>query len=188
MKATSFLKNLTVLLTGLFIAFASGAQPGPVKSGFARVDYILSQLPETRQIESTLQSLQKQLENQIQVKNEELKKKYADFIKVGPTAPEAVRNNAQRELQQLQENLEILQQDAQTTLEKKQAQLIEPVYAKIGKTIEDVAKENGFQLIFSDQTGGGRMLLYGDPLLDVSDLVLKKMGVAGKAPGNGTGN
>lgn len=117
-----------------------------------------------------------------------MKKKYADFIKIGPTAPEAVRNNAQRELQQLQENLEILQQDAQTTLEKKQTQLIEPVYVKIGKTIEDVAKENGFQLIFSDQTGGGRMLLYGDPLLDVSDLVLKKMGVAAKTPGNGTGN
>ena len=30
--------------------------------------------------------------------------------------------------------------------------------------------------------------LYGDPLLDISDLVLKKMGVAGKTPGNGTGN
>jgi outer membrane protein len=187
MKATSFFKKAILVFTGLIIAFASGAQPSTVKSGFARVEYILSQLPETRQVESTLQSLQKQLENQIQAKNEELKKKYAEFIKVGPTAPEAVRNNAQRELQQLQENLEILQQDAQATMEKKQTQLIEPVYAKIGKTIEEVAKENGFQLIFSDQTGGGRMLLYGDPVLDVSDLVLKKMGVM-KAPVNGTGN
>lgn len=187
MKASSFFKKLTFLFIGLLMTFATSAQPSAAKSGFARVEYILSQLPETRQIESTLQSLQKQLENQIQAKNEELKKKYADFIKVGPTAPEAVRNNTQRELQQLQENLEILQQDAQTTLEKKQTQLIEPVYAKIGKTIEEVAKENGFQLIFSDQTGGGRMLLYGDPILDISDLVLKKMGVV-KAPGNGTGN
>ncbi|AYB30036.1 OmpH family outer membrane protein [Chryseolinea soli] len=188
MKSSSFLKKLTLVCTGLLMAFASSAQPGPVKSGFARVEYILSQLPEIRQIESTMQSLQKQLENQVQAKNEELKKKYAEFIKIGPTAPEAVRNNAQRELQQLQENLEILQQDAQTTLEKKQTQLIEPVYVKIGKTIEDVAKENGFQLVFSDQTGGGRMLLYGDPLLDISDLVLKKMGVVAKTPGNGTGN
>jgi outer membrane protein len=187
MKASSSFKKLIFLFIGLLMAFATSAQPSAAKSGFARVEYILSQLPETRQIESTLQSLQKQLENQIQAKNEELKKKYADFIKVGPTAPEAVRNNTQRELQQLQENLEILQQDAQTTLEKKQTQLIEPVYAKIGKTIEEVAKENGFQLIFSDQTGGGRMLLYGDPILDISDLVLKKMGVV-KAPVNGTGN
>jgi hypothetical protein len=31
------------------------------------------------------------------------------------------------------------------------------------------------------------MLLYGDPILDVSDLVLKKMGVV-KAPGKGTAN
>ena len=187
MTATSCYKKFTLVFTGLLIAFASGAQPGSVKSGFARVEYILTQLPETRQVESTLQSLQKQLENQIQAKNEELKKKYADFINVGPAAPEAVRNNTQRELQQLQENLEILQQEAQTTLEKKQAQLIEPVYVKIGKTIEEVAKENGFQLIFSDQTGGGRMLLYGDPLLDVSDLVLKKLGVV-KESGKGAGN
>jgi outer membrane protein len=187
MKATSFFNTFTLVFTGMLIASAASAQPVTTKSGFARVEYILSQLPETRQVESTLQSLQKQLENQIQAKNEELKKKYADFMKTGQTAPEAVRNNTQRELQQLQENLEILQQEAQTTLEKKQTQLIEPLYAKIGKTIEEVAKENGFQLVFSDQSGGGRTLLYGDPILDVSDLVLKKMGVA-KPPVNGTGN
>lgn len=45
MKAPSFLKKVTLVCTGLLMAFASGAQPGPAKSGFARVEYILSQLP-----------------------------------------------------------------------------------------------------------------------------------------------
>jgi len=167
-----------MFLPCLFLTWITCAQPSVTKTGYARVEYIIGQLPETKQIESALNSLQKQLENQIQAKSDELKKKYADFLQLGPTAPEAVRNNAQREIQLLQENLDLLQQEAQSTMEKKQAQLIEPVYQKIAKAIEDVAKEHGYQLIHNAQSNGGRTLLYADPALDVSDLVLKKMGVS----------
>ena len=90
---------------------------------------------------------------------------------------EAVRLNTERELAQLQQNIEQLQQDAQTTIQTKQTQLMEPVYKKVGKGIEDVAKENGFTFILNQQIGGLDVILYGDEKMDVSDLVLKKLGV-----------
>jgi outer membrane protein len=100
---------------------------------------------------------------------------------------DAVRQNTERELTMLQENLQKLQQDAQTTIQNKQAQLMEPVYKKVGKGIEDVAKENGYTFILNQQIGGLDVILYGDEKNDVSDLVLKKLGVTPKpatpAPG-----
>lgn len=57
---------------------------------------------------------------------------------------------------------------------------MQPVYTKVGKAIEDVAKENGYTFILNQQIGGLDVILYGDEKNDVSDLVLKKLGVTPK--------
>jgi outer membrane protein len=49
----------------------------------------------------------------------------------------------------MQQNIEKLQADAQTTLQTKSNQLMDPVYKKVGKGIDDVAKENGFTFILT---------------------------------------
>lgn len=156
------------------------AQAQIQKIGFADVEYIFSQMPEARQIESELQSLQTQLKNQIDSKIAEFQKKLAEYQQYGTTVPDAVRQNTERELQQMQTNIEKLQQDAQTNFQKKQTQLMEPVYTKVGKAIEETAKEHGFSLIINNQISGLDVVLYGDEKIDVSELVLKKLGVTPK--------
>ena len=127
-----------------------------------------------------LKSLQTQLKNQIDAKYQEFQKKLADYQANLNTMIDAVRANTERELQQMQQNIEKLQQDAQTTVQTKQTQLMDPVFKKVGKAIEDVAKENGFTFILSQQIGGLDVVLYGDEKMDISDLVLKKLGVTPK--------
>jgi outer membrane protein len=150
------------------------------KIGYADVDYIFSQMPEAKQIDTELKSTQTQLKNQIDSKTQEFQKKLADYQANLNTMLDAVRQNTERELTMLQENLQKLQQDAQTTIQNKQAQMMEPVYKKVGKAIEDVAKENGYTFILNQQIGGLDVILYGDENSDVSDLVLKKLGVTPK--------
>ena len=150
------------------------------KIGFADVDYIFSQMPEAKQIDTELKSTQSQLKNQIDGKVSEFQKKLADYQANLNTMLDAVRQNTERELQQLQENLQKLQQDAQVTIDTKRGQLMEPVYKKVGKAIEDVAKENGYTFVLNQQIGGLDVILYGDENNDVSDLVLKKLGVTPK--------
>ncbi|MEX2230805.1 MAG: OmpH family outer membrane protein [Cyclobacteriaceae bacterium] len=161
------------------------------KIGFADVDYIFSQMPEAKQIDTELKSTQTQLKNQIDSKTQEFQKKLADYQANLSTMLDAVRQNTERELGQLQENLQKLQQDAQTTIQNKQAQLMEPVYKKVGKAIEDVAKETGYTFVLNQQIGGLDVILYGDENNDISDLVLKKLGVTPKpatpAPGTPQG-
>lgn len=173
------MRKLVLLFVFSFAAFVSNAQ-APVKIGYADPDYILGQLPEAKQIDSELKSLQTQLKNQIDGKVAEFQKKLKDYQDNLNTMLAPVRENTERELQQLQQNLEKLQQDAQTSIQTKQNQLMQPVYQKIGKGIEDIAKENGYTLILSNQVGGLDVVLYGDEKVDVSDLVLKKLGVTPK--------
>jgi outer membrane protein len=172
-------KFVLLVVMGLF-AFASHAQTGSTKIGYADVDYIFSQMPEAKQIDTDLKSMQAQLKNQIESKASEFQKKLADYQANLNTMLDAVRVNTERELQQLQQNLQKLQEDAQTTIQNKQTQLMEPVYKKVGKAIEDTAKENGFNLVLSQQIGGLDVVLYADEASDISDLVLKKMGITPK--------
>jgi outer membrane protein len=170
---------LIVLAAGTFASQAQ-TQPAATKIGYADVDYIFSQMPEAKQIDTDLKSTQAQLKKEIEGRAADFQKKLADYQANAGTMLDAVRVNTERELQQLQQNLEKLQQDAQTTIQNKQTQLMEPVFKKVGKAIEDTAKENGYSFILSQQIGGLDVILYGDENMDVSDLVLKKLGVTPK--------
>jgi outer membrane protein len=174
------MRKLVLLAVMGLVAFVSHAQTATVKIGYADVDYIFSQMPEQKQMDTELKSLQTQLKNQIDAKYQEYQKKLADYQANLNTMIDAVRANTERELVQMQQNIEKLQQDAQTTVQAKQNQLMDPVIKKVGKAIEDVAKENGFTYILSLQIGGLEVVLYGDEKMDVSDLVLKKLGVTPK--------
>lgn len=173
------MRKLVLFVVLGLASFVSQAQ-APVKVGYADVDYIFSQLPEAKQIDQELKSLQTQLKNQMDTKTQEFQKKVADYQANLNTMIDAVRANTERELQQLQQNLEKFQQDAQTTIQTKQTQLMDPVYKKVGKGIEDVAKENGYSFVLNQQIGGLDVILYGDEKMDISDLVLKKLGVTPK--------
>ena len=174
------MRKLVLLLVLGLGAHLSQAQTASVKIGYADVDYIFSQLPESKAIEAELKSTQAQLKNQIDAKYQDFQKKLADYNANLNTMLDAVRQNTERELQQMQQNIEKLQADAQTTIQTKQTQLMDPVYKKVGKGIEDVAKENGFTFVLNQQIGGLDVILYGDEKMDISDLVLKKLGVTPK--------
>jgi outer membrane protein len=172
------LVTLFVLSLGFF---AAQAQTAPTtKIGFADVDYIFTQMPEAKQVEAELKTTQTMLQNQITSKQQEFQRKVKEYNDNLPNMLDAVRANTERELGQLQENLQKLQQDAQTTIQNKQGQLMEPVYKKVSKAIEDVAKENQFTYVLTSQIGGLDVILYADEKMDVSDLVLKKMGITPK--------
>lgn len=169
------------------VAFASFAQTQPVtqKIGYADWDFIFSQMPEFKQIDSELKAHRTQLESQMEAKQRDLQTKYEAFQKLPATTDNAIRADKQRELEALNESLQKFSQDAQTSLQNKQTSLMEPVFNKVGKAIEEVAKENGFSFIINPQLlQGGDILLYSDEKYDISTLVLKKLGITATKPAN----
>lgn len=172
MKNKLLLALVAVFITG----FSVNAQTA-MKIGYADVDYILSQMPEAKQVESDLQALNTQLQNQLQAKVQEFQQKMQTYQQGAATMVDAVRAEKETELTQLEQRIQKFQQDAQTSMQKKQVTLMEPLYAKVGTNIEAVAKENGYTHILNGQVGGIDVVLYSDEKFDVSDLVLTKMGI-----------
>lgn len=165
-----------VIALSLFSSSRLLAQATP-KIGCANTDYILSRLPDLKQVESELKSLESQLRNQIDGRITQLQKDYEDFLKVEPTLTPAARAMKQREFETAQRNLEKMKQEAQTTLENKHNQLMTPLYAKVGQAIDEVAKENGYTCILVKELSDVKIVLYVDPQVDITDLVLKKLGI-----------
>jgi outer membrane protein len=173
-------KVFVVLLTTLSAsAFAQTGTPPPVqKIGYADWEYIFTQMPEAKQIDTEMKTYGEQLQSQLKAKYAEYESKLKAYQASAATLVDAVRRDKEAELTQLQENIQKFQQDAQTSLQKKQNDLMAPVFSKIGKAVEEVAKENGFAFILAPQVvGGGDILLYSDDKYDVSSLVLKRLGI-----------
>ena len=165
----------------LFCGTLLSAQAQTQKIGYADWEYIFSQLPEFKQIDSELKTHSEQLQNQMRAKQQDFEAKYKAYQGMPATTPDAIKADKERELAALQEGFQKFQQDAQSSLQKKQADLMEPVYKKVGKTIEEVAKEHAYTFIINPQiVGGGDILLYSDENYNISDLVLKKLGVTPK--------
>lgn len=156
------------------------AQSTNLKIGYTNVDYILSKLPEVKQIESELKTHEEQLGTQLQSKMKEFEDKYKTFMEGQETMTPVIRNDKQTELQNLQTSIQKFQQEAEKSLQQKQVELLQPAYEKIQNTIDAVAKENGYTHIFSNDAGGVPILLYATDQDDISKLVLAKLGVAGE--------
>lgn len=171
------------------VAFAGFAQTQPTaqKIGYADWDYIFSQMPEFKQIDSELKAHRAQLESQMEAKQKDFQAKYEAFTKMPATTPDAIRADKQRELEALNESLQKFSTDAQTSLQTKQTSLMEPVFNKVGKAIEETAKEQGFSFIINPQLlQGGDILLYSDEKYDISVAVLKKLGITAVKPAANT--
>ena len=170
-------QKFVLAIVTCFLMAGMSLQAQNVKIGYADVDYILSEMPETKQVESELQSLNTQLQNQLQAKYQEYQQKLKAYQEQAATMVDAIRQEKETELAQLEQRIQKLQQDAQSTIQKKTSELMQPLYAKIGDAIEAVAKANGFTYVINGQVGGIDVVLYADEQYDVSDLVLKNMGI-----------
>jgi outer membrane protein len=160
-----------------FVSKGQAPQGSDSRVGYANMAYIISQLPDVKAIETDLKSTQTQLRNQIEAKSKQVQQQYTDFNSAMDTMVDTVRMNKQRDLEQAMADLEKMQQDAELTLQNKQKLYMAPVYLKVSRAIEEVAKENGFVIILSDRISNYPFLLYQDQGRDVSNLVLKKFGV-----------
>lgn len=167
-------KIKTLVAAFLLISFASFAQGNdqPLKFGYTNVEYILLQLPESKQIESELKTHSTQLENQLQAKYTEYQTKVDAYQKSAATMDKTIRDDKEKELMNMNNSIQEFQRTAQASLQSKEKSLVDPVIAKIDKAIKDVAKESGYTYVISNQA-----LLAGPEGGDISPLVLRKLGV-----------
>src|SRR5260221_11824112 len=148
-----------IFLGSSLIAKTQPADQFIQKIGYAEPDYIFSQLPEFKKMDSELKTHYSQLQNQMKTKYDEYQAKLKSYQTLPATIPDAIKKDKEQELAVLQQSLEKFKEDAQTSYTKKQNDLLDPIYKKIGNAIDKVAKENGFAFIINPQTTSAEQIL-----------------------------
>ncbi len=175
-------KTLFSVVFASFMSIAAVAQTAEQKIGYVDVDYVLAQLPSAIQLTEHLKTLEADLVKNYQQKELEFKTKYDEFAKAEKTMLPTLRDNTLRELQALQQNLQSFGADIEKTLKDREDVLSMPVFKSIGDAIAAIGEEQGYTLILNTKASGVSIILSADPNSNISDLVLKKLGVTPKPP------
>lgn len=166
------LKFITVLAIALFTGSVLNAQ----KFGYINSAAILAEMPDVKEAESNLETLQKQLQargekmlQDFQVKYAELERRHSE----GGIAPKDLEREAQK-LQEEENKIVQFEQEMQRILLQKREELLQPILDKVNRAIKAVAEEGSYAYIFDASTG---VLLYADENTDVTAKVRAKLAV-----------
>lgn len=144
--------------------------------GYCNSRALLLEMPEMAQASSELEVLAKQLQKQGEDMVSKLQAEYTALeqdIAAGNLSKIQQEEEAKK-FQEKQQQLSLFDQEMTLKIQKKEAELLEPILKKLNDAITAVAKENQFQFIF-DQ--GTQMLLFAEQSTDISSMVKSKLGI-----------
>lgn len=161
--------TLIVLAAGLFCNELNAQ-----KAKFGHVDYagIIAAMPETDSAQVAVKQLKADLEAEAAVMQQEFQTKYEDFSQKQATYSPAVAKVKQKELEDMYERLQAFAEGAQSQIQAKQMELLQPVQDKVLGAIKEVAKAESYTYIFDVTT-----VAYGWDSTDLTDKVKAKLGI-----------
>jgi outer membrane protein len=146
----------------------------PVKIGHVEFNVLLQAMPGIDSVKIKLQGYQKTLTDQMDAMKSEFENKYMDYQSQSATMSDLIKQTKEKELQDLQSRIDAFQQKAQTDLQTKQQELVQPFIDKAKAAVKEVAKENKYTYILNSIED---VVLYSEPSDDIMPLVKKKLGI-----------
>lgn len=172
------IKSIALSLA-LMAALATPAL-GQVKIGYTNIEVILSYMPDTKGVESQLEIFQKKLAEKLKIKEQYAQQKlveYQEGVAANKFSPEE-KAARETELMKLDEELRKLAEESEFQLQAKRQELLEPVLKKLQDAIDGTAAEKGYTYILNQTTSGGvSTILYGPQEDDITETVMKKLGI-----------
>lgn len=155
----------------LLLSFTGKAQN--LKIGYVKVEKIFTEWPETKAANTELQEYEARLSSRLKAKVDDFQTKMANFNKNAVTMDALTRKDTEIKLQNLQTQIQKFEANAQLSVSEKNASLLKPLQVKLKRTIDQVAKENGYTHIFHY---GSSLVYTSDKAGDVSARVAQKLG------------
>lgn len=168
------MKKTFVLTLGLLLFAAAGGFAQ--KFGYTNSVALLTKLPEVKQADTDLQTYQSQLTKKGQEMVKELQDEAGELERKkeqGIISPKDYEAQAAK-LKEKEDAIGAYEQQVYNDLAKRREELYKPILDKVNKAMQDVAKENGYLLVFDTST---QVLLYADESLDLTKLVAAKLGL-----------
>jgi outer membrane protein len=167
---------MKIFLTGLFLVAAIALQA----QKFAYVDskYILSHIPEYQQAQAEINKLSSQWQKDIENKYENIAKLETSLQAEKILLTDEMKQKREQEIEAKRQEAKDMQKakfGIDGELFKKREELVKPIQDQIYEAIQEVASTSALMVVF-DKSNQSNML-YTNPKHDISDKVLKKMGL-----------
>ncbi len=155
-----------------------GIMAQTLKVGHINSQEIIMQMPDLEDIDKKIQEATEEWEGLLLKMQEEFNAKIKEYQDGMATMSESIKEARQSEIANLEQRLNVLNQQAQADLAKKNQELAAPVLEKVKQAIADVAAENKFTYIFDL---AGQSIVYTAPdAQDITALVKKKLNIKDK--------
>jgi len=167
---------ITTLFSVLFLATTSSVVAQ--KYAYVNTDYIMDQIPAVKESQSQLDELSAQWQKEVEAKFAEVDRLYKAYLKEQILLTEDLKKKREEEIIEKEKEAKDFQKSKFGTdgeLFRKRQELIKPIQKEIWDSIEKLAKDGNYAVIF-DKSGSSN-ILYSNPRYDLSDDVLKEMGI-----------
>ncbi len=159
----------TILFAG-FTTMAIGQKYGHMNSG-----NLLAEMSEMKTADAQLVKYQEDMAT----KGQEMVKSLETFVmqtreKINELSPVQVQAKEQ-EIQKRQGEIAAYEKEMIGKVQEKRVELLEPILSRVNQAIEDVAKENGYAMIFD--TSVFNAVVFAEESVDITDLVKAKLGM-----------
>ena len=171
------MKNLLFLILIVFGTSFANAQ----KYGYIDSDYILANVPEYTEAKDKLNKLAERWTKEIEDRYDVIKLKKENFAREEVLLPAEERTKRKEDIEKLETEAMEMQKmrfGVSGDYFQKRQELIKPIQDRVYDAMQKVASKRNYTFVFDKANQSN--LVYADGKFDLSDDVLKELGVAKK--------
>lgn len=180
--------HLTIIASGLFLAgsitscnqnktadkTASTSTSANAPVVYVNQDSLMAKYDYAKDMRKRLDDKGKSAQSDVGSRQQALQREVAEYQKSANTMSADQRSSTEQRLQREGQEFQQYQQNAGAQFQSEQADESKKLYDKVYTFTKQYAKDNGYKMVLTFQTGN-TTLLYADPSLDVTNDFLKKL-------------
>ena len=159
------MKNLKSLFFALLMALPLTATYAQSKVAHIDTQKLISEMPEVIAAQKQLEQLEKTYSSEIENTYKEFQTKAQSYSADAANQTDVTNQARQKELETMQQNINQYRETAAQDLQKKQVEMMRPLYDKARAAIEKVAAAQGFDYVLDASAGGSVIMAKGKDLM-----------------------
>lgn len=159
------MKNLKSLFIAMLMALPMTFSYAQSKVAHIDTQQLIGQMPEVVAAQKQLEELEKTYTNQIESTYKEFQTKAQSYSADAANQTDVTNQARQKELETMQQNINQYRETAAQDLQKKQVEMMRPLYDKAKVAIEKVASAQGFDYVLDATAGGSVIMAKGKDLM-----------------------
>lgn len=168
-------KFFILVAMGLLLMAGFQSSHAQLKIGYLNSQELLSIMPERDSLQKVFDAERETISRRLEEMQVEYNTKFDAYVNQRDSLQQFVRATKEQELQDIENRIRTYDQTAAQELQRRQSELLQPLFDKIQVAIKQVAEENGYTYILDAAS-----LLYipeDDETLNVLGLVKAKLGI-----------